>query len=298
MVAIFGHRGARGLLPENALSGFGLANALELTGVEFDVGVTKDGVVVVHHDPRLNQDVARDKQGAYVGADAPLLRDLSFAELQGYDVGRLREGSAYAARFAGQIARDGTRIPSFDAVLEVCEPLDLLVEIKSFPDRPEATLPPAELVAHTLAGLRAAGAVERSVLYCFDWRVLEEAKKQAPELRRCCLTEPGSVAASDLWFGGTSLAAHGNSVPRAVASTGAVVWAPFHEMLDEAQLAEAKALGLTVIPWTVNEPADFERMLDLGVDGIITDVPDLALEILDARGEEPAQPGFVTALRR
>ena len=83
-----------------------------------------------------------------------------------------------------------------------------------------------------------------------------------------------------------------------MASTGAVVWAPFHEMLDAAQLAEAKALGLAVIPWTVNATADFERMLDLGVDGIITDVPDLALEILAARGEEPAQPGFVSALRR
>ena len=87
-----GHRGARGLLPENTLPSFERAIALGVTTLEMDVGVTKDGVVVVHHDRRLNPDLARGPDGQYVRAPAPTIHSLGFEELQRYDVGRLRPG--------------------------------------------------------------------------------------------------------------------------------------------------------------------------------------------------------------
>lgn len=300
MVAVFGHRGARGLLPENTLAGFDLARELALTGVEFDVGVTADGVAVVHHDAQLNPDVARDRYGAYVGTDGPLVRDLSFQQLETYDVGRLRAGSAYAARYPAQRPIDGERIPGFGDVLKACSTMDLLIEVKSFPDRPEATLSPGRLVEKVLTLLRAANGIRNAVLYAFDWRVLEEAAVLEPSLRRCCLTEPETVKQADLWFGKTRLADFEpdcpGAVPRAVASTGAVVWAPFHKMLDKVEMAEAKRLGLTVIPWTVNEVEDIHRMIDLGVGGIISDWPDRAKEILISRHVKIAPPGFVAGL--
>lgn len=300
IIAVFGHRGARGLLPENTLAGFALARGLGLTGVEFDIGVTADGVAVVHHDPRLNRDIARDGSGAYVGADAPLIRDLSYQRLAAYDVGRLRAGSDYAGRYPGQQPRDGVRIPALGDVLAECGPLDLLIEVKTFPDRPEATLAPKRLVEEVLQALRETDSIRKAVLYAFDWRVLEEAAALEPALRRCCLTEPETVKRADLWFGKTRLEAFApetpGNVPRAVASTGSVVWAPFHKMLDEAEMAAARSLGLTVIPWTVNEEADTHRMIDLGVDGIISDWPDRVKEILARRGVRLAQPGFVAGL--
>ena len=119
-------------------------------------------------------------------------------------------------------------------VLADSAPLDLLVEIKTFPDRPEATLAPARLVEAVVRVLRETGTVRNAVLFAFDWRVLEAAAMLEPALRRCCLTAPETVKKrADLWFGKTrlDLCAPGTpgSVARAVASTGAVVWAPFHK---------------------------------------------------------------------
>lgn len=300
VIAVFGHRGARGLLPENTLGGFALARRLGLAGVEFDIALTADGVAVVHHDPRLNPDIARDQTGSYVGSDAPLIRELSRKQLESYDVGRLRSGSDYAARYPEQQPQDGAKIPTFADVLEACGPLDLLIEIKTFPDRPDATVAPEMLATAVINALRNAAAIEKTVLYAFDWRVLEAASRLAPELRRSCLTAPETVERSELWFGATRLGdfepTRAGSVPRAVASTGAVVWAPFHKMLDETEIAEAHRLGLSVIPWTVNEDADIDRAIDLGVDGIISDWPDRVQAILGRRGYREAGPGFVSAL--
>ena len=148
-----------------------------------------------------------------------------------------------------------------------------------------------------LCALRQAHAVEKSVLCAFDWRVLEEAALQEPALRRCCLTEQQTVRRADIWFGRTRLETSGHGrVPRAVARAGATVWAPFHEMLDEVEMSEARSCDLAVLAWTVNEPAEICRMIDLGVDGIISDRPDRVREALAERGIEITLPGF--ALRK
>src|SRR6185503_11488491 len=98
-------------LPENTLPSFQHAIAIGVDTLELDVGVTRDGVVVVHHDRRLNPDVARGPDGEWVKAPAPTVYSLSFEELQRYDIGRLRPGSEYAKRFPHQKPIDGTRIP-------------------------------------------------------------------------------------------------------------------------------------------------------------------------------------------
>ncbi|MDE1906577.1 MAG: glycerophosphodiester phosphodiesterase [Rhodospirillales bacterium] len=292
MIAVFGHRGARGLVPENTLAGFALAEKLNLTGVELDIAVTADGFPVAHHDPQLNPDIACDNSGAYVGGDAPLISALTFQQISAYDVGRLRAGSAYAKRFAEQAPVEGARIPALDDVLAASTALDFLIEIKTYPDQPEATLAPKFLVAEVVRVLRGANRIGNAMLLAFDWRVLEEAAMLEPALPRCCLTAPETVANADVWFGKTSLAAFGGSLPRAVASTGAMAWAPFHERLQAAEMDEAQRLGLAVIPWTVNEADDIHRMIDLGVDGIISDRPDRVKDILTERRIEMAPPGF------
>ncbi|MBU6418938.1 MAG: glycerophosphodiester phosphodiesterase [Proteobacteria bacterium] len=284
MIAVFGHRGARGLLPENTLAGMALAARLQLTGVEFDIGMTADGIAVVHHDARPNPDIARNSAGIYAGGDAPLIRDLTFQQLATYDVGQLRTGSAYAARFPAQVPVPGARVPALAELLTSCASLETLIEIKTYPDHPATTQPPEQLVEAVVRALRQAGGMAKAMICAFDWRVLEEVAKLEPALRRCCLTEPQTVRRSHLWFGKTNLEAFGGSVPRAVAASGAVAWSAFHESLDEAQIDEARRLGLAVLAWTVNEPADIHRMISLGVDGIISDRPDLVKEVLAGCG--------------
>src|ERR1043165_7435223 len=104
-----GHRGARGHAPENPLPGFARALELGVSTFELDVGVSREGVVVIHHAPRLSPEVPRGPDGPGVAAPAPLIRELDFDELQRYDAGRIQPGSEYARRFPRQQPVDGAR---------------------------------------------------------------------------------------------------------------------------------------------------------------------------------------------
>jgi len=107
-----GHRGARGLLPENTLEGFAAALAIGVDTVELDVGMTADDVVVVTHDAMLNPDITRTADDAWLAKRGPAIRSLRAADLAQYDVGRIRPGTAYAALYPDQAPRDGARIPT------------------------------------------------------------------------------------------------------------------------------------------------------------------------------------------
>src|ERR671914_573206 len=130
-----GHRGARGHAPENTLAGFERALAIGVDTLELDVGVTRDGVVVIHHDRRLNPDVARGPDGQWVSAPAASIFSLSYPELQNYDVGRIRPGSEYARRFPHQKPIDGARIPRLSELFAIAGPtVRFNIETKISPD--------------------------------------------------------------------------------------------------------------------------------------------------------------------
>ena len=277
-----GHRGARGLLPENTLPAFERALAIGVTTLELDTGITADGVVVVSHDPVLNPDLVRGPDGQWLNSPTTI-RSLTWAQLQQYDVGRLRPGSRYAQQFPHQQAIDGTRMPKLADLFERVKALgantvQFDIETKIDPRRPDATLAPEPFVQALLAVIREHGMEERVMVQSFDWRTLRLLRAQAPKVRTVYLSiqrpqantiesEPG------LWTAGMRLAEHG-SVPRMVKAAGGDIWSPNFNDLTPALLREAQGLGLKVIPWTVNEPADIARILDWPVDGIISDYPD------------------------
>lgn len=266
---IQGHRGARALFPENTLEGFRAAAALGVRAFELDVGMTADGVVVVHHDLALNPDIARDRSGTWTGGVA--IHALTFAELQEYDVGRVRPESPAAERFPEQAPSDGARIPALSAVLEAFPALRFTIEIKTDPRHPDRTAPPEALADATLAVIDAAHAAGRVIVEAFDWRVTRYVRCARPDIRLAWLTRPGTI--SDLWWDVAPL----YSVPASVAAEGGPIWAPDHATLTQADIREAHALGLTVLPWTVNRPEDMCRLIAWGADGLISDRPDLAL---------------------
>ena len=181
---VSGHRGARGLWPENTLAGFAGAFALGVDSVELDVALTADGVPVVVHDPVLNGDIARGADGRWVGG--ALVREMARAALHRFDVGRLRPGSAYAAVFGGQRALDGARIPALADVLALARPTGVLVdiEIKTMPDRPELTVAPARLLDAVLDVVAVMGMAGQVALRSFDWRALNHACRVAPGIAR------------------------------------------------------------------------------------------------------------------
>jgi glycerophosphoryl diester phosphodiesterase len=273
-IDIQGHRGARGLFPENTLEGFLAAAALGVTAFELDVGLTADGVLVVSHDPALNPDLTRDASGVWLDGRGPLIRSLTHAGLCRFDVGRIRPGSRSAALFPDQTPIDGARIPQLAAVLDVLPEARFTIEVKTDPRHPDWTAPSEVLADATLAVIDRAGAAARVTIESFDWRVQRHVRRVRPEIRLAWLTCAQTVQESALWWDGIASV---DSVPDCVAAEGGPVWAPDHADLTEAMVTRARALGLSVLPWTVNQPADMERLIGWGVDGLISDRPDLAL---------------------
>ncbi|TFZ04329.1 glycerophosphodiester phosphodiesterase [Ramlibacter rhizophilus] len=296
-IELQGHRGARGLWPENTLAGFAAALALGVDTLELDVGVTKDGVPVVSHDARLNPDITRGPDGQFLSGRGPAIAELTLAELSAYDVGRLRPGSAYARQFPEQTPVDGARIPRLSEVIALllrsgAHGVQLAVETKVNPLKPEDTLPVADFTRAAIDTLRAGGVARRTTLQSFDWRTLRQVAREAPGMETAHLTlrRPSldNVAPGSPWTAGFDLRDHG-SVPRLVKAAGGRTWSSFHGDLDAAAIAEAQALGLKVLAWTVNEPARMAQLMDMGVDGIITDRPDL-LRTLMAQRSMPLPP--------
>lgn len=298
-----GHRGARGLAPENTLAGFARALSLGVTTLELDLGVTRDGVVVVSHDAELNPDHTRDGAGRWLEATGPALFSLSFDELRRYDVGRLRPGSATAARFPRQTAVDGQHIPSLREVLALVRragntQVRFNVETKLDPRFPARTPAPEAFAEAVVRVLREEGVARRSTVQSFDWRTLGHVRRLAPEIALSCLTirqgdddnvQLGRPGPSP-WLDGLDADAFGGSVPRLVQATGARYWSPSFADLTPAAVREAHALGLQVLPWTPNEPEHLEALLQAEVDGIITDYPDRLREILRRRGRLLPEP--------
>jgi len=292
-----GHRGARGLWPENTLAGFARTRALGVSALECDCAVTRDGVVVVSHDPQANPDHTRDAQGRYLLERGPPICTLSYAQLQQYDVGRIRRGTAYAAEFPAQQPVDGERIPRLSELfaLIACQgdqELRFNIEVKVYPERPELSLAPEVFVAALLSDVRAARLEQRVAVQCFDWRVLRLVQKLAPELSTGALTDQqgeddtvyAARARPSPWLAGLELSDFGGSVPRLAQASGASVWSPNYLDLTAAMVREAHDLGLRVIPWTVNAPSDMERLVAFGVDGMISDRPDVLRGVLEHIG--------------
>lgn len=276
---VIGHRGARGLFPENTLEGFCSAAALGVMSFELDVGMTSDGVVVVAHDPALNPDITRDASGAWLQGTGPLIRSLTAAELARYDVGRIKPGSRTDRLFPEQDPRDGACIPSLETVLGAWPAASFIIEVKTDPTHPDWTADPATLADGVLSVVDRQNAASRVVIELFDWRVQRYVRRARPDIRLAWLTR--GAASSDPWWDGVNPACHGGAVPACVFAAGGAgeVWAPHYAELTQALVMEAHALGLKVVPWTVNEPDVMRRLMDWGVDGLISDRPDVLATI-------------------
>jgi glycerophosphoryl diester phosphodiesterase len=243
---VFAHRGGAALRPENTLLAFDHGLSLGADGLEFDVHLSRDGVVVVHHDRTLE----RTTNGR-----GPL------AALSADELGRLDAGHAFEG-FRG--AAGG--VPTLEAVLRRY-PVPLIIELK---------VNEPELARKTIDAVRAAGAVERVALGSFGTRVLRAARTYEPAIRTGSSREETRLALYRSWIHCPVRRPPYQEfqVPELSGSTR-VVSSRFVRYAHEA--------GIAVHVWTVNDPADMQRLLDWGVDGLISDRPDLAVEVVRAR---------------
>ncbi len=296
-IHIHGHRGARGIMPENTMEGFRFTLDIGIRIIELDVLLTSDGTPVLTHNPHLMPYSTRTEDGAWLAGEGPLVLETPFADLSRFDVGGLRPGSDYGARYPDQAFMHGLKIPPFDALCALIneagnEDVWLNIEIKSDPRFPQKTPPVPLFVERVLQVIFDHGLDNRIILQSFDWRILHECARQAADIPRSYLTylpKPDAPMAVNIhegspWMDGISLAAHGNSLPALIAADGGRVWSPYFQDLNATDLSAAQENDLVVNVWTVNETADIDHMIDLGVDGIITDYPGRAQRRLLERG--------------
>ena len=291
-----GHRGARGLAPENTLAAFAKALEIGVTTLETDLAVTRDGVLVLSHDPVLNPDIVRGADGRWLSAPGPAINTLTLAELKRFDVGRLDPSSKYARQFPGQKPVDGERIPALAELFELVgrsgKAVRFNIETKLSPDKPAQSPDPETFARLLVEAIRAARLNRRATIQSFDWRTLLASKKLAPEIETVCLTYEktlqdkveGGTRRPSPWLAGLDPTDHGGSVPRLAAAAGCATWSPYFRELSAAAVGETHALGLKVVPWTVNDREDVARIIDMKADGLITDYPDRAREVMAEKG--------------
>jgi glycerophosphoryl diester phosphodiesterase len=280
------HRGGRGLAPENTLAAFRQALALGVTTLETDLAITRDDVVVLSHEPRLNPDLVRGPDGQWLAALGPTIHSLTLDELRRYDIGRLNPATRYGQQFPGQKPADGERFPTLAELYALGgDTVRYNIETKIDPTKPGETVDPARFARLVVDAVRAAKRERQTSIQSFDWRTLIEARRIAPEIDTVCLTietqNMNNVAGKPSpWLGGLE----GGSVPQLAKTAGCAVWSPFWRNVTAAAVAEAHSLDLKVVPWTVNDAAEMARQIDLKVDGLITDFPDRGLAILAEKG--------------
>ena len=291
-----GHRGAAGLLPENTLPSFAKAVEIGVTTLELDVVMTKDSVLVIHHDQDLNPDITRGPDGEFLKERGPRIIDLTFKALQQYQVGALRPHSRYGSRFPDQQRIEKLSIPKLSDLFDWIEQsgesnIRFAIETKVSPLRPTWTPPPEVMVEALLDLIRRYRFQERVQVLSFDWRSLQAVQRLQPGMETVYLTSAYASINNIItnngkdspWTAGFQLRDF-SSIPHMIKAAGGTHWSCSYPHLDRSQVEIAQKLGLKVLAWTVDDKSAMKQMLDLGIDGLVTNRPDRAVEVLKAEG--------------
>lgn len=268
-IDIQGHRGARGHWPENTVLGFLKAIDMGINTLEMDVVISKDGQVLLSHEPFLSHEICKTERGEPITEETE--RNYNLYQMDYAEIRRCDCGTKVHARFPDQMQVQSYK-PLLSEVIDSAEvyarrknlpPLRYNIETKSTPAGDSVFHPgPGEFVDKLMAVLNEKGIKDRVTIQSFDVRTLQEAHSRYPEMELVLLVE------------------NKDGVQANVDKLGFVpqVYSPDFALLDSSSVAKIHELGMALIPWTVNDPKDIQAMLDLGVDGIISDYPDRVVE--------------------
>lgn len=324
-IQVYAHRGARSFSPENTMPGYKATLRIGADWVDMDVVLTKDGEVLISHDPLLNPDIVRDKEGKFLAKNKESLKkmsqeemgayvtkyaakNLTLQELQQFDVGRLNLDSGYSKFFPDQFPIDGTRMPALREVVRYVNQatkskVGFQIEMKTDPTHPEFSADPKQFARALYKILKDENIIERAEIQAFDFRCLYELQALDPKIKGAYLTSRDNERGGEdnffhseskiagRWTGGKLVKDYGSSIPKMVKTLGGYAWEPEDVELTREALQEAHQLGLKVVVWswperlgTAFDPKLVAKMIDWGVDGIITDDPGRLISMLAIRG--------------
>ena len=284
-IKIYGHRGARGDLPENTLDSFQYLFDHSIGAYETDILISKDFIPVITHDFKLDPSLTKDINGEWLADENIKIFDLTYEELSKYDVGALNKLSKYGRRFINQKSLPNQKIPKLTELLSLSKKsqIDNLVinlEIKSTPAQENLTPSPEKMVGLILDVVNNFELNEKIIYSSFDWRVLREIKEQSPETPRAYLTYQqqtgtkisGTIYDQSPWMDFMPLK-NAIELPRLIASLGGQAWHPYYRDISKKIVEISHEANLPINVWTVNDEDDMLKMIEYGVDGIMTDYP-------------------------
>ncbi len=289
---IEGHRGCRGLRPENTLAAFQFAlDEVGVTTLEMDLGVTKDNVLVISHDRALNPKKVR-LNGEFI--DSPILiHSLTLKELEKYTVGLMRTDYYWPY----QVPVPAEKIPTFESVLKLVKDRERVsrrkifinAEIKISPSHPGDTVDEKTFVSLVVSLLKKYDMEDEVMIQSFDWEALKLIKKADPKITTVALTRE-YLLTSPKWTAGLNWWKFGGDVVKMVKAIGADVASPYYKECDEKLVKRYHSNGIKVVPWTIDDPEMMVKYIDMGVDGIITDYPNVLRAVLIAKGIKVPSP--------
>ena len=286
-IKIYGHRGARGVLPENTLESFEYLFENNIRAYETDILISKDNIPVITHDFKLDPSYTKDVNGNWIEDENIKIIDLTYEEILKYDVGTLNKLSRYGRKFINQKSLDNQKIPKLSDLLKLSSDNkfdDLLInlEIKSTPIEEGLTPSPEEMVKIVIDEVGRSNLSDKIIYSSFDWRVLREIKERDPKIPRAHLTSgaKGKIYDKSPWLDFTPL--HSEvELPKLIKALGGSAWHPNYKDVNKEIIEISRNEGLPVNVWTVNKEQDMLRMIDYGVDGIMTDYPLKLMELCD-----------------
>ena len=294
-IRIFGHRGARGEIAENSIEGFKHTFALGIKAVEFDVVISKDKIPVLYHYFNLMPYLVKDESGNWLKNSELKVFDKSYEELSKYNIGGLDPESRHGKRFKEQKLLKNAKIPKLSELLELASRKEnkdvfLNLEVKSTPFKMGLTPIPSDTVSLILKDIDTHKLEDRIIISSFDWRILYELKKQNPQILRGFLslqqdlqTLKKTIFEDSPWMGKKFPSEDLFLLPKIIKSLEGHVWSAFYKDVTKQNIDLAHDLGLAVNVWTVNRESDILRMIEYGVDGIITDYPKKTQDICLSR---------------
>lgn len=299
------HRGGRDVRPENTLYSYAYAIELGATSIECDMQLTKDGQIVMSHNPILNSDTTRDENGNYIKNNKYDIRLMTVDELKKFDVGVMDPncGEYYDLHGKTQFTYDA-KIPTLEELMQLIQSygdknIVLNIETKSYPDPASAgyknNADPKKFVEVFNNIVKKYDMEDRVVLQSFDWQTLIEMKKLNPNISTSALWQEQPSWGHDSeslrryekkkspWLGGLDIKDYQGNPVKAAHAIGADIISPYYTKISKQDVDEAHSLGMKVVPWTVNNEKDMNMLLDMGVDGIISDKPWLLKQVLEKR---------------
>ena len=278
-IKIYGHRGARGVLPENTLESFKYLFENNIHAYETDILISKDFIPVITHDFRLDPSYTKDINDNWIEDENIKIIDLTYDQILQFDVGTLNKLSKYGRKFVNQKSLQNQKIPKLSELLKltsdnIVEDLLINLEIKSTPIEKNLTPEPDEMVKIIIDEVSRSNLEDRIIYSSFDWRVLREIKERDSKIPRAYLTSgvKGKIYDKSPWLDFTPLH-NGVELPELIKALGGSAWHPNYKDVNKEIVQISHDKGLPVNVWTVNRESDMLRMIDYGVDGIMTDYP-------------------------